>query len=93
MPASEDQIEIPRPAKGQGQWGFGYFEPLTPQERIERDDEPLDERKRVLETYSKQGFRSIDAMNLPSAFHRSSRLSPGLWWKRVFTGRSTIRSR
>lgn len=71
MATTEDDVEIPRPPKGQGQWGFGYFEPLTPQERTKRDDEPLGVRKRVLETYSKQGFRSIDAMNLRSRLR---------WW-------------
>lgn len=66
MATTENDVEIPRPKRGEGQWGLGYFEPLNPAERIKRDDAPLNVRQRVLDTYAKEGFRSIDGTNLRS---------------------------
>ena len=66
MSTTEDEVEIPRPKRGEGQWGLGFFEPLNPAERIKRDDPPLNVRQRVLDIYSQKGFRSIDPQNLRS---------------------------
>jgi sulfite reductase (ferredoxin) len=57
--------------RGQGQWGLGYFEPLNPAERAKRDDDGLNVRARIESRYSKQGFRSIDKIDLRSRFR---------WW-------------
>jgi sulfite reductase (ferredoxin) len=57
--------------RGDGQWGLGYFEPLNPAERAKRDDDGLNVRARIESTYAKQGFRSIDKIDLRSRFR---------WW-------------
>ncbi len=57
--------------RGQGQWALGYFEPLNPAERAKRDDDGLHVRERIEGTYSTQGFRSIDKVDLRSRFR---------WW-------------
>ncbi len=71
MSKTEDELVIPRPARGEGQWGLGYFEPLNPAERIKRDEAPLSIRTRIIETYAKHGFRSIDPATLRSRMR---------WW-------------
>jgi len=50
--------------RGQGQWALGYREPLNPNEQIKKDSDPLTVQRRVLDTYSKQGFDSIDGADL-----------------------------
>jgi sulfite reductase (ferredoxin) len=60
-----------RPTRGEGQWGYGYFEPLNPAERAKRDDDGLNVRARIEQKYAKQGFRSIDKTDLRSRFR---------WW-------------
>ena len=50
--------------RGQGQWALGYREPLNPNEQIKKDSDPLTVQQRVLDTYSKQGFDSIDGADL-----------------------------
>ncbi|MEX2417714.1 MAG: nitrite/sulfite reductase [Actinomycetota bacterium] len=65
------EVEIPRSKRGEGQWGLGFFEPLNLPERTKKDDEPLNVRKRILEKYSNEGFRSIDAPSLRSRLR---------WW-------------
>jgi sulfite reductase (ferredoxin) len=57
--------------RGDGQWGLGYFEPLNPAERAKRDDDGLNVRARIESKYAKQGFRSIDKIDLRSRFR---------WW-------------
>jgi sulfite reductase (ferredoxin) len=57
--------------RGEGQWALGYFEPLNPAERAKRDDDGLHVRARIERKYSKQGFRSIDKVDLRSRFR---------WW-------------
>jgi sulfite reductase (ferredoxin) len=57
--------------RGEGQWGLGYFEPLNPAERAKRDDDGLNVRARIESTYAKQGFRSIDKIDLRNRFR---------WW-------------
>jgi sulfite reductase (ferredoxin) len=51
-------------SKGQGQWALGHLEPLTPQERMKKDDDGLNVRARIETIYSKQGFDSIDPADL-----------------------------
>ena len=71
MATTENDLEIPRPARGEGQWGLGYREPLNPAERIKRDENPLVIRERILGMYAKEGFRSIDPATLRSKMR---------WW-------------
>ena len=47
-------------ARGQGQWGLGYREPLNANEQVKKDSDPLTVKQRIIDTYSKQGFDSID---------------------------------
>ncbi|MCL8027334.1 nitrite/sulfite reductase [Nocardioides bruguierae] len=56
--------EIPRPRRGEGQWALGYTEPLNKNEQSKKDDDPLNVRDRILYTYSKRGFDSIDPADL-----------------------------
>jgi sulfite reductase (ferredoxin) len=44
---------------GEGQWALGYSEPLNKPESIKKDDDGLNVRNRIINTYSKQGFSSI----------------------------------
>ena len=53
---------------GQGQWALGHREPLNPNERIKRDDDALNVRRRILERYAHTGFRGIDPADLRSRF-------------------------
>ena len=50
--------------RGQGQWAFGYREPLNPNERFKRDSDPLTAKQRVLDIYAEGGFGSIDTADL-----------------------------
>src|SRR5690349_24441369 len=54
--------------KGQGQWALGYREPLNPNERSKKDNNPLLVRQRILDIYSKNGFDSIDPADLRGRF-------------------------
>ncbi len=54
----------PRRSPGQGQWALGHLEPLTPQERMKKDDDGLNVRARIENIYSKAGFASIDPSDL-----------------------------
>ena len=62
------QTEVPRPRRGEGQWAFGYSEPLNKNEQSKKDDDPLNVRDRILYTYSKRGFASIDPADLRGRF-------------------------
>jgi sulfite reductase (ferredoxin) len=72
MPARPDRTErtarSARPKRGQGQWALGYREPLNPNERSKKDDDPLNVRQRILDIYSKRGFASIDPADLRGRF-------------------------
>ncbi len=63
-------ITAPRPAarrsahKGQGQWALGHLEPLTPNERVKKDDDGLNVRARIENVYAHAGFASIDPADL-----------------------------
>ncbi len=50
--------------KGQGQWALGHLEPLTPNERVKKDDDGLNVRARVENVYAHRGFASIDPADL-----------------------------
>ncbi|WP_375475061.1 nitrite/sulfite reductase [uncultured Jatrophihabitans sp.] len=75
MPAQSDRANAaPRrarsapPRRGQGQWALGYREPLNPNERSKKDDNPLNVRQRIEDIYSKRGFDSIDPADLRGRF-------------------------
>jgi len=63
-----ERTEIPRPKRGEGQWALGYTEPLNKNEQSKKDDNPLNVRDRILHTYSKRGFDSIDPADLRGRF-------------------------
>jgi sulfite reductase (ferredoxin) len=54
--------------KGQGQWALGYREPLNPNERSKKDDNPLNVRKRIIDIYQHTGFAGIDPADLRGRF-------------------------
>ncbi|BCB74096.1 nitrite/sulfite reductase [Phytohabitans flavus] len=54
--------------QGEGQWALGHREPLNDNERIKRDDDPLNVRERIETTYSRRGFASIDPDDLHGRF-------------------------
>ncbi|ALL83128.1 sulfite reductase [Pseudonocardia sp. EC080619-01] len=58
----------PGRTRGQGQWKLGYREPLNPNERSKRDDNPLNVRSRIENIYAKRGFDSIDPADLRGRF-------------------------
>ncbi|GAW49388.1 MULTISPECIES: nitrite/sulfite reductase [unclassified Nocardioides] len=62
------RTEIPRTMRGEGQWALGYSEPLNKNEQSKKDDSPLNVRDRILYTYSKRGFASIDPADLRGRF-------------------------
>ncbi|CAN5245635.1 nitrite/sulfite reductase [soil metagenome] len=66
--AKASGVEIPRPKKGEGQWGLGYLEPLNKNEQSKKDDSPLNVRERILHIYAKRGFDSIDPADLRGRF-------------------------
>ncbi len=61
----------PRRARGEGQWALGHREPLNPNERIKKDDNPLNVRDRIENIYAHRGFASIDPQDLRGRFR---------WW-------------
>ncbi len=60
--------EIPRPKRAEGQWSFGFREPLNKNEQSKKDDDPLNVRARIINVYSKRGFDSIDPADLRGRF-------------------------
>ncbi|MGW0502706.1 nitrite/sulfite reductase [Micromonospora sp. NPDC003241] len=61
----------PRRPRGEGQWALGYREPLNPNERSKKDDNPLNVRDRIENIYAHGGFASIDPADLRGRFR---------WW-------------
>jgi sulfite reductase (ferredoxin) len=59
---------MPRTVTGQGQWALGYREPLNPNERTKKDDDPLHVKQRILDIYRYTGFGGIDPADLRSRF-------------------------
>jgi len=60
--------EVPRPPRGEGQWAFGYSEPLNKNEQSKKDDDPLNVQARIQHVYSRRGFASIDPADLRGRF-------------------------
>ncbi|HEX8972985.1 nitrite/sulfite reductase [Oryzihumus sp.] len=56
---------------GKGQWALGETTPLNANERFKREDDALNVRARIEQTYSKQGFASIPTEDLHGRFR---------WW-------------
>jgi sulfite reductase (ferredoxin) len=54
--------------RGEGQWALGYREPLNPNERSKKDDNPLNVRDRIENIYAHGGFDSIDPADLRGRF-------------------------
>ena len=67
-PQAAQSTEIPRPKRAEGQWALGYTEPLNKNEQSKKDDDPLNVRDRILYTYSRRGFDSIDPADLRGRF-------------------------
>ncbi|ATE52917.1 nitrite/sulfite reductase [Actinosynnema pretiosum] len=57
-----------RQRRGEGQWALGYREPLNPNERSKKDDNPLNVRARIESIYAPGGFASIDPADLRGRF-------------------------
>ncbi|MDG4769262.1 nitrite/sulfite reductase [Solwaraspora sp. WMMD792] len=57
--------------RGEGQWALGHREPLNPNERTKKDDDPLNVRARIETIYAHRGFASIDPADLRGRFR---------WW-------------
>ncbi|MGN9812201.1 nitrite/sulfite reductase [Micromonospora sp. BQ11] len=64
-------VRAPRRPRGEGQWALGHREPLNPNERIKKDDDPLNVRARIENIYAHRGFASIDPQDLRGRFR---------WW-------------
>jgi sulfite reductase (ferredoxin) len=58
----------PKRRRGEGQWALGYREPLNPNERSKKDDNPLNVRERIENIYAHGGFDSIDPGDLRGRF-------------------------
>jgi sulfite reductase (ferredoxin) len=54
--------------KGQGQWALGYREPLNANERSKRDNDGLLVKQRIIDSYARGGFDSIDPGDLRGRF-------------------------
>ncbi|MEH1100214.1 nitrite/sulfite reductase [Micromonospora sp. CPCC 205561] len=70
-PTSPRPARTPRRPRGEGQWALGHREPLNPNERIKKDDDPLNVRARIENIYAHGGFASIDPQDLRGRFR---------WW-------------
>src|SRR5262245_65312659 len=57
-----------RRPRGEGQWALGHREPLNPNERTKKDDNPLNVRARIETIYAHRGFASIDPADLRGRF-------------------------
>jgi sulfite reductase (ferredoxin) len=57
-----------RARRGEGQWALGYREPLNPNERSKKDDNPLNVRARIENIYAHTGFAGIDPGDLRGRF-------------------------
>ncbi|HLL68075.1 MAG TPA: nitrite/sulfite reductase [Micromonosporaceae bacterium] len=57
-----------RRPRGEGQWALGHREPLNPNERSKKDDNPLNVRARIENIYAHRGFASIDPADLRGRF-------------------------
>src|SRR5437763_2780533 len=72
VPSAGSHLNAPnRRRRGEGQWALGYREPLNPNERSKKDDNPLNVRARIENIYAHRGFDSIDPGDLRGRFR---------WW-------------
>ncbi|ABM14638.1 nitrite/sulfite reductase [Mycolicibacterium vanbaalenii] len=69
--AQDKPVKPVKRPRGEGQWALGYREPLNPNERSKRDDNPLNVRARIENIYAQGGFDSIDKGDLRGRFR---------WW-------------
>ncbi|EGD57033.1 nitrite/sulfite reductase [Gordonia neofelifaecis] len=77
-PTAAEQTEAPAEAprkrarpvkrKSEGQWALGYRTPLNPNEQSKRDDNPLNVRRRIIDSYQYVGFDGIDKADLRGRF-------------------------
>ncbi|WP_410658071.1 nitrite/sulfite reductase [Amycolatopsis sp. lyj-112] len=69
-PTRETPARTPRvkQKRGEGQWALGYREPLNPNERSKKDDNPLNVRSRIENVYAHRGFDAIDPGDLRGRF-------------------------
>src|ERR1700742_3210120 len=57
-----------RRPRREGQWALAPREPLNPNERSKKDDNPLNVRARIENIYAHRGFASIDPADLRGRF-------------------------
>jgi len=62
---------VPRTPASLGQWASGDRTPLNPNERFKAEDDALNVRARIEQTYSREGFGSITSDDLRGRFR---------WW-------------
>ncbi|MBP2474100.1 sulfite reductase (ferredoxin) [Crossiella equi] len=68
VPPTSPPARAPKQRRGEGQWALGYREPLNPNERSKKDDNPLNVRARIENIYAHGGFDSIDPADLRGRF-------------------------
>jgi len=68
VPAPTRSAAPTRRSRGEGQWAMGHREPLNPNERSKKDDNPLNVRARIENIYAHRGFDSIDPADLRGRF-------------------------
>ncbi|SDN54123.1 nitrite/sulfite reductase [Allokutzneria albata] len=68
VPPTTTPTRRPQQRRGEGQWALGYREPLNPNERSKKDDNPLNVRARIENIYAHRGFDSIDPGDLRGRF-------------------------
>lgn len=61
----------PGKTRSEGQWALGDREPLNANEQLKFDDAPLNVRERIENVYARDGFDSIDKIDLRGRFR---------WW-------------
>ncbi|SDB83058.1 sulfite reductase (ferredoxin) [Raineyella antarctica] len=58
-PAAREHVRGPRKGRPNGQWAVDGKSPLNHNEEYKQEDDGLSVRRRILDTYSKEGFDSI----------------------------------
>jgi sulfite reductase (ferredoxin) len=62
--ARRSTVTEPRKSSNEGQWALGHRESLNANEQFKKDDDALNVRARIEDTYSVQGFDAIDKDDL-----------------------------
>jgi sulfite reductase (ferredoxin) len=62
--ARRSTVTEPRKSSNEGQWALGHRESLNANEQFKKDDDALNVRARIADTYSVQGFDAIDKDDL-----------------------------